>query len=363
MRNNTSEEGASLHWPHASPDASAASAASIASAVINEDYHIMGQDFIPAKSLATLGQSIQQSQPPAAQTLSLARESVFVAVICLAQFLTQAGVGSVLAILPVLSASLGITNRGVQAWLIAGYSLTVGTFILVSGRLGDLYGHKRVLLAGYAWFGAWSIIAGLAVYSGSVLFVFARVLSGIGPSLMLPNALAILGVIYPPSPRKILVFSVFGAVAPGGCVVGAALASLFAIAWWPWFFWAMGITLLAIAVLGYLVIPEDPRVLSGRSLSVLKFIEAVDALGGALGVTALVLVNFAWNQAGVVGWSEPYVYILLILGVLLVPGFFWVEFRVARSPLLPFDVLNGEVGVVLVCIACGWGSFGETANF
>ncbi|RMZ89592.1 hypothetical protein DV736_g3175, partial [Chaetothyriales sp. CBS 134916] len=352
MSDDISEKGASLHWPHADPDGSDGSGTS------NKDHRIMDEDSIPAKDLVALGQSIQQIHSPAPPTLSPAREVVFVAVICLAQFLTQAGLGSVLAILDVISASLGVTNRGVQAWLIAGYSLTVGTFILVSGRLGDLYGHKLVLLVGYAWFGAWSIVAGLAVYSGSILFVFARVLSGIGPSLMLPNALAILGVIYPPSPRKDFVFSVFGAVAPGGCVVGSAFAGVFALAWWPWFFWAMGIALLVTAVLGYFVIPKEPLVMSQRPLSVLDFVEAVDALGSVIGVTALVLVNFAWNQAGVVGWSEPYIYVLLIVGVLLVPVFFWVEFRVARSPLLPFDVLNRKVGAVLVCIACGWGSFG-----
>ena len=124
----------------------------------------------------------------------------------------------------------------------------------------------------------------------------------------------------------------------------------------------MGIALLVTAVLGYFVIHEDSQVLSRSSLSALEFIEATDALGGVVGVTALVLVNFAWNQAGVVGWSEPYVYVLLIVGILLVPVFFWVEFRVARSPLLPFDVLNRKVGAVRVCIACGWGSFGETVK-
>ncbi|KAI9705152.1 MAG: hypothetical protein M1820_005299 [Bogoriella megaspora] len=309
----------------------------------------MDDDSKSARDLATSSPLDEQSHPLAARKLSPVREVVFVAVICLAQFLTQAGLGSVLAILPILGASLGITNRGSQAWLIAGYSLTVGTFILISGRLGDLYGHRRVLLAGYAWFGAWSVVAGFAVYSssGSVLFVFARVLSGIGPSLMLPNALAILGVAYPPSPSKDLVFSLFGAVAPGGCVVGAALAGVFALAWWPWFFWAMGIALLVTALLGYFVILEDPRVLKKSSFSVLEFVEAVDARGGVVGVTALMLVNFAWNQAGVVGWSKPYVYILLIVGALLIPVFFWIEFRVARSPLLPFDVVNRKVGAVL----------------
>ena len=191
---------------------------------------MMDDDSKTARDVAALGQLNQRSHPPAAQTLSPAGETVFVAIICLAQFLTRAGLGSVLAILPILGASLGaslgVTDRGVQAWLIAGCSLTVGTFILLSGRLGDLYGHRRVLLAGYAWFGACSVVAGLAVYAGSVLFVFACVLSGVGPSLMLPNALAILGAAYPPSPRKDIDFSLFGAVAPGGGVRGGLGSSV-----------------------------------------------------------------------------------------------------------------------------------------
>lgn len=78
-----------------------------------------------------------------------------------------------------------------------------------------------------------------------------------------------------------------------------------------------------------------------------------------MGVVGLVLVNFAWNQAGVVTWTtEPYVWVLLIIGILFLVGFFFVEFKVATYPLLPFDAFTGDVGCVLACVACGWGCFG-----
>jgi len=72
-----------------------------------------------------------------------------------------------------------------------------------------------MMVFGYAWFALWTLVAGLAVYSGEVLFIFARVLSGIGPAITLPNALGLLGATYVPGTRKNMVFSLFGACAPG----------------------------------------------------------------------------------------------------------------------------------------------------
>ena len=77
-----------------------------------------------------------------------------------------------------------------------------------------MFGYKRILIIGYCWFGIWSIIAGLAVYADAVLFIWARVLTGIGPALCMPNALAILGATYPPGLKKSMFFSLFGAAAP-----------------------------------------------------------------------------------------------------------------------------------------------------
>ncbi len=109
-----------------------------------------------------------------APSLSLPREILFVAIVCFAQFMTQAGLGQTLSIAHIIGDHYGLSNPGDLAWFMAAYSLTVGTFILVSGRCGDLFGHKKMLITGYLWFGVWSVVAGLAVYSNVILFDFAR---------------------------------------------------------------------------------------------------------------------------------------------------------------------------------------------
>ncbi|KAK3070499.1 hypothetical protein LTS18_015091, partial [Coniosporium uncinatum] len=227
------------------------------------------------------------------------------------------------------------------------------------GRFGDLFGYKRLLLIGFSWFALWSLIAGLAIYSNHVLFNFARAFQGIGASIILPNGLAILGVTYAPGLKKNMIFSVFGALAPWGSIVGSVFAGLFALpgAWWPWTFFSFAIALLITAIVGYFVIPNPPPKPVAH-LPLRQKLTNLDLPGAIIGITALVLFNFAWNQAPVVGWQEPYVYVTLILGLALIPLFFWIELRLAPSPLIPFDALSSDVAFVLACTACGWATFG-----
>lgn len=151
-----------------------------------------------------------------------------------------------------------------------------------------------MLLLGYIWFSIWSLVAGLAVYSNHVLFVFARVLQGIGPAICMPNGLAVLGIAYAPSKRKNLVFAIFGACAPTGAAIGAVFSALFALAWWPWAYFAIAIALIATAIIGEFIIPDIPRK-HFANLSLRDTICELDILGAAVGIAALVLFNFAWN--------------------------------------------------------------------
>ncbi|KAI2606812.1 major facilitator superfamily domain-containing protein [Hypoxylon fragiforme] len=294
--------------------------------------------------------------------LPLWREVAFIAVICLSMFTTQLGLGQVLLLLPSIGRTFGISNPGDLSWLVAGYSLTVGTFILVSGRLGDIYGYKRMLCIGYAWFAVWTMISGLSIYdtkNGYVMFVFARVLSGIGPAITMPNGLAIFGAAYPDGMRKAMAFALFGACAPSGSIVGATFSALFDLVWWPWTFFSFAIVLVVLAVLVIVLVPVIPRTRAPPA-TWRELLQAVDLLGGVVGVTSLVLINFAWNQAVVVGWRQDrdYVYICLLLGMILLPVFFVIETKVAVEPLIPFSALSSDVGFVMACIACGWGCFG-----
>ncbi|KAH7026168.1 major facilitator superfamily-domain-containing protein [Microdochium trichocladiopsis] len=292
-------------------------------------------------------------------TISLPREILLVTVVCCAQLTTQAGLGQVLGILKIIADDFDIHSPGEESWLIAAYSLTVGSFILISGRLGDVFGYKKMLIIGYLWYSLWSLVCGLSVYRGSFMFTFARALQGIGPSILLPNGLAVLGASYPSGHRKNMVFSLFGACAPGGCILGAALAGVFAeFAWWPWTFFVFSIGLLILAILAIYVVPAIPPYKDPKTLTFKELIVETDIIAGMAGVTGLILINVAWNQAPIAGWTTPYVYVLLILGFLVLSAFLYVEFYQSKHPLLPLHVLNSNVGFVLTCMAFGWGCFG-----
>ncbi|KAL7626799.1 multidrug-resistance type transporter aminotriazole resistance [Parahypoxylon ruwenzoriense] len=255
---------------------------------------------------------------------------------------------------------LGVTSPGQLAWLIAGFGLT-GTLILLAGRLGDLYGHKLIFLIGNAWFAGFSLVAGLSIYTPRpyAVFLFARLMQGMGPALLVPNAVALLGVTYVPGQRKAMLFAIFGAMAPASAIISPAFTSLIALAWWPYAFFALASLLILITVAGILVIPGGLSAEKGGvPLRDIKSLCAeLDALGAATGVGGLVLVSVAWNQASIDGWRKPYVSAILIVGTLLCVGFVFVE-KHAKKPLIPLEAINSGVAFILAAVFCGWGCFG-----
>ncbi|KAJ5754928.1 Drug resistance protein [Penicillium manginii] len=300
-----------------------------------------------------------QSTKSIAESFSPLRETLFVTLVCMAQFMTQTNVGVCLPSLDILGESFGIDDPGILSWILAGYSLTVGTFIIIFGRCGDLFGYRRMFLIGFIWLAVWSLVAGVSVYSNYILFIIARVLQGIGSAMLLPNGLAILGATYPPGKKKAMIFALFGAVAPNSALLGAIFGAVFSqLAWWPWTFWTQAIVSVFCAILGFIVVPSIHHEGQEKISSFSHLLKALDAMGAACGISGLVLVNISWNQAPVAGWSTPYVYVLLILGILLLAAFFVVEFRFAEHPLIPFQAFSRDVSFVLGCVACGWGAFG-----
>lgn len=145
-------------------------------------------------------------------------------------------------------------------------------------------------------------------------------------------------------------------------MVGAVFAGIFNLAWWPWAFWSFAITLAIIAVVAVYVIPDPPLEAEVTRMSLREKLVALDMPGAVVGITALVVFNFAWNQAPIVGWPRAYVWVTLIIGALLIPVFFYIELRWAPKPLIPFDALSVDVAFVLACVSCGWASFGRSRN-
>lgn len=295
-------------------------------------------------------------QPSAieAPSFSTLHEVVFIGIICCAQLLTQASLSQTVVPAKYIDKSFAISSPAINSWNTAAYSLTVGTFILISGRVGDLYGHKKLFIIGWCWFALWSMLAGFSVFANQRFFACCRAFQGLGPSIILPNGIAILGRTYPPGMRKNMAMSLFGATAPNGFVIGAVFTGILSqFAWWPWSFWAIAIACLCCGLVSCLVIPPMP--VAG---SVEVKLKELDPLGALTGVSGLVLINFSWNQGPAVGWQTPYVYVLLIVGFIFLAIFFWIESRVSEYPLLPMRFLPPLSLFVFGCIAAGWSSFG-----
>lgn len=307
---------------------------------------------------------------PVTRHLSPLHDAAFIFTICTSQGLSLAALAQTIAPLTIIGNYFNITDPGQLSWLTAAFSLTVGTFILPAGRLGDIYGHKRLFLLGFLWLAVWSLIAGFSVYSSFTLLAVCRGFQGIGGALCTPNALALVGRTYDGDKRN-MVFALFGASAPIGWTLGAVFSAIFAqLVWWPWAFWVLAIVCFAGAILVWFIVPADvvPHYCGStgkmQSASAPTHDDRVspppehDIWGALTGVSGLILFNFSWNQAGVVGWSKVYVYVLLIVSCILLAIFAWIEIRIAKQPLVPLKALHFEAILALACVAAGWASFG-----
>ncbi|KAK6455226.1 major facilitator superfamily domain-containing protein [Scheffersomyces xylosifermentans] len=290
-------------------------------------------------------------------------EVSLVTLVCLAQFLTQSGITMSLSTMNKVLDSFASFSGDSQiddskkVWFMGSFALTVGTFILLSGKLGDLFGLKLVFCIGWFWVAIWSLITGLSIYSHSIIFfIISRAFQGIGFALLLPCGMGILGSVYQNGDRKNFAFGSLGASGPTGATIGAIMAAIIGQkAWWPWAFWVLAIVSFALGVLSIFAIPAN---LNAKSHTAKEAWEQLDVCGSIVGIVGLILFNFVWNQGSVVGWSEPYIITLLVVSVLLIVLFFYLQLNVAKHPLLPKSIFTIRIGLVLACVGLGWGSFG-----
>jgi MFS family permease len=190
------------------------------------------------------------------ERLTLAREIIMLFTVCSAQGIVQAALAQSLLPNLLIGESFHAQSND-TAWYPAAYALTCGAFMLPCGRVGDLIGHKRLFVGAWFWFSLWSLIAGVSSYSGSeVFFVVCRALQGVAAAALVPSALAILGTIYKPGPRKNLAFSLYASGAPIGFTLGAFFSALLAqLAAWPWAFF---ITCIVCFIYGFLALLSVP---------------------------------------------------------------------------------------------------------
>ena len=149
-------------------------------------------------------------------------------------------------------------------------------------------------------------------------------------------------------------FACFGACGPLGAATGAFFAALIAdLAWWPWNFWILAVVCFVIMGLAYIILPNDCLDTTPTGTSP-KF----DYWGTLTGVTGLILINFALNQAPLVLWTTPYIGTLLGIGFLFMVAFVLVELYATDDPLIPIRGLSRDAIFALSCIVAGWASHG-----
>ncbi|KAH8900245.1 MFS general substrate transporter [Thozetella sp. PMI_491] len=227
-----------------------------------------------------------------------------------------------------------------STWMAASYSLTQGSFVLVSGRLGAIYGHQPVLMIGGAIMTLFTLLSGFS--TNFEMMVAMRALTGIGGGMVTPNAVAILTMMVPPGRTRNITMSMFGAAAPTGGWLGALFSGLFVqYTSWRYLFYFSAALTAAIFIGLYVLIPREIPVDKGGK---------IDYLGAFLGVSSLMLFNFVWNQAPSVGWQTASEIGCLILSLVMFTGFLVWESKFAAHPIMPLTIFRAPTFTALIFV-------------
>src|ERR1039457_4661010 len=247
------------------------------------------------------------------------------ALICAAQFVLQLDFSIVNVALPSIQAELHVTAASLQ-WIITGYALTYGSLLLTGGRIGDLAGHRRMLLAGLVLFGLTSLAAGLA--TSFAVLVVARFAQGASAALVAPSALAVLTGMYREGPARTRALSIFQAATAGGATAGIVLGGLLTsyIGWGAVFL----VKPPLIAVLAPGPPPAAPRDAGqGRT--------RLDVAGAALVTLSVASLSYGLTEGEGRAFTAPQAVAAFALAVLLGCLFVRAERR-AAAPILPFSI-------------------------
>ncbi len=234
--------------------------------------------------------------------------------------------------LPFIQDDLNIAPENLT-WIVTGYALAFGSLLLLGGRLGDLYGRRRIFIIGLTVFGVASLLGGLATNEG--LLLAARGLQGLGAALASPAALALIATTFPAGPQRNRAFAVYAAMSGAGAAVGLILGgwltgldSFFGLDIEGW-----RITLLINTPIGIAAALLAPRFLR-ESESHRGQLDLPGAFTGTLGLLGLV---YGFSRAGSEGWGDTLTLVSLIGGAAVLALFLFIEGRVAH-PLLPSRV-------------------------
>ena len=249
-------------------------------------------------------------------------------VLCLGDLMIVLGSTIVNVALPSIRDDLGFTQASL-AWVVNAYLLTFGGFLLLGGRLGDLFGHRRLFLAGIALFTIASLACGLSTSQNQL--IAARAVQGLGGAVVSAVALSLIMTMFTEAGERAKAMGIFGFVMSGGGTIGVLLGGVLTdLLSWHWIFLVnlpIGVAVYALCVT---LLPGTRRAAAGGNLDV----------GGAVTVTSsLMLAVYAIVHGQEAGWTSAQTLGLLGTSVALLGAFLVIESRV-RAPLMPLALFK-----------------------
>ena len=269
-------------------------------------------------------------------------------VLCLGDLMIVLDSTIVNVALPSIREDLGFSETSL-AWVVNAYLLTFGGFLLLGGRLGDLFGYRRLFLVGITLFTLASLGCGLAGSQG--FLVGARAVQGLGGAVVSAVALSLIMIMFTEPAERAKAMGVFGFVAAGGGSIGVLLGGVLTdLLDWHWIFLVNFPVGVLVVVLSLRLLPATPGQATGR----------LD-IGGAAAVTAaLILAVYAIVNGNQAGWTSAQTLGLLGGSAALVAVFLWLETHVA-SPLVPLRLFRlrnvataNVVGVLWAAAMFAW---------
>jgi EmrB/QacA subfamily drug resistance transporter len=230
--------------------------------------------------------------------------------------------------LPSIRADLGFSETSL-AWVVNAYLITFGGFLLLGGRLGDLFGHRKLFLIGLSVFTLASLACGLA--NSQEFLVGARVVQGLGGAVVSVVALSLTMIMFTEPAERAKAMGIFGFVLSGGGTAGVLLGGVLTdLLNWNWIFLVNIPVGVAVVALSLVLLPAERGPAQGGRLDV----------AGAVTVTASLMVAvYAIVNGNGTGWTSAQTLGLLAAAVALMALFIGIEAR-AHSPLIPLGIFR-----------------------
>ncbi|MEU9985192.1 MFS transporter [Streptomyces sp. NPDC048045] len=255
------------------------------------------------------------------------RDKLVLFVLCAAQFMVALDFSVLNVALPALGTDLGMSRSALQ-WAVTAFALPSGGFLLLFGRIGDLYGRRRLFLTGLALFGAASLLATLAWDPTS--FLAGRALQGLAAAAIVPTGMSLLTTTFPEGPARDRALGISGTLLSLGFTVGMVAGGLLtdALGWRS--------TMALLAVFALLVLPLAPGLLPESRT---PHRPRLDVPGAITVTTGLLSLIYALSTAADHGFGRTDVITTLIAGLLLLTAFTVIESRSA-APLVSLAMLR-----------------------